>query len=74
LETKQSSASIKPFIDILACVEQKLWPKNPVVLKFPKTAEKARVSHWRHFARDKLPRAIDRQLFSTHEKDSWSLV
>jgi len=33
--------SIEPLIDLLACLEQKLWPKNPVVLKVPKTAEKA---------------------------------
>jgi len=33
LETRQSSASIEPFIDLLACLEQTLWPKNPAVVK-----------------------------------------
>jgi len=74
LETRWSSASMESLIDLLACLEQKLWPENPVVLKISKTAEKALVSHWQHFAREKLPRAIDRELFATLEKDSWNLV
>jgi len=49
LETRLSSASIEPLIDLLAYLEPKLWPKKTVVLKIPKTAEKAWVSHWRHF-------------------------
>jgi len=32
---------MEALIDLLACLEQKLWPKNPVVLKISKTAEKA---------------------------------
>ena len=44
LETRRPSASLEPLIDLLACLEPKLWPKNPVVHK---TAEKAWVSLWR---------------------------
>jgi len=31
----------------------KVMAQNPVVLKIPKTAEKAWVSHWRHFCQRK---------------------
>ena len=44
LETRRSSASLEPFIDLLACPEPELWPKNPILHKNPKMAEKAWVS------------------------------
>jgi len=47
LETRWSAASIEPLIDLLACLEPKLWPKNPSLPQNQKIAEKASVSHWR---------------------------
>jgi len=44
LETKWSPASIKSLIDLLACLERKLWPKNPIL---PPKSENAWVAHWR---------------------------
>jgi len=40
LETRRSSASLELLSDFLVCLEPELWPKNPVVLKNPKTAKK----------------------------------
>jgi len=47
LETKQLSASIEPLLDLLACLEPKLWLKNPISPQNQKIAENAWVSHWR---------------------------
>ena len=47
LETRQLSASIEPLLDLLACLEPKLWPKNPILPPNQKIAENAWVSHWR---------------------------
>jgi len=42
--------------------------QKPRCTQNSKTAEKAWVSHWRHFARQKLPHAIDRELLAALEK------
>ena len=41
LETRQSATSINPLIDLLACLELKLWPKNPILPQNQKIAENA---------------------------------
>jgi len=41
VETKRSNASIEPLIDLVACLEPKLWPKNPIVTQNQKIAENA---------------------------------
>jgi len=40
LETKRSSASSEPLIDLLAYLEPELWPKNPVLHKIQKLQKK----------------------------------
>jgi len=45
LETRWSSASLEPLIDLLPCLEPELWLKNPILHKNQKIAEKAWVSH-----------------------------
>jgi len=75
VETRWSSASIESLIDLLACLEPKLWPKNPILLQNQKIAEKARVFHWRlaRIAITRRENMIERELFKP-SKDSWSLV
>ena len=46
LGTTQSLASIEPLLDLLACLEPKLWPKNSILPQNQKIAENAWVSHW----------------------------
>ena len=40
-EPTQSPASIEPLLDLLACLEPKLWPKNPILPQNQKIAENA---------------------------------
>ena len=47
VKTGLSSASSEPFIDLLACLEPKLWLKHPILPPNQNIAEKAWVSHWR---------------------------
>jgi len=41
LKTRQLSASIETLLDLLACLEPKLWPKNPILPQNQKIAENA---------------------------------
>ena len=41
LETRWSVASTKPLIDFLACLEPKLWAKNPILPENQKIPENA---------------------------------
>jgi len=41
LETRRSAASIEPLINLLTCLELKLWPKNPTLPQNQKIAENA---------------------------------
>jgi len=40
-ETRRSAASIEPLIDLPACLEPKLWPKDPIFPQNQKIAENA---------------------------------
>jgi len=39
VETRRSAASIKLFIDLVACLEPKLWSKKNILLQNQKIAE-----------------------------------
>ena len=71
LETTQSPASIEPLLNLLACLEPKLWPKNPIL---PPKSENAWVSHWRlAITSDNSPTEDASELYEP-SKDSWSLL
>ena len=83
LETRWS-ASIEPLIDLLACLEQKLWPKNPVVLKIPnrncllecvfQTTVFVLKSHLRYFSCSRLllrTRTIPKNIVFTMDVREW---
>jgi len=71
LETTQSPASIEPLLNLLACLEPKLWPKNPIL---PPKSENAWVSHWRlAITSDNSPPEDASELYEP-SKDSWSLL
>jgi len=40
LETRRSSASLEPLIDLLAYLEPELWPQNPFCTKKQKLQKK----------------------------------
>ena len=47
LKTRWSPALIEPLLDLLACLEPKLWPKNPILPPKSENCRNAWVSHWR---------------------------
>jgi len=73
VETKRSNASIEPLIDLVACLEPKLWPKNPIVTQNQKIAECIESPNGGISNSDNSPLEHARELFET-SKDSWSLV
>jgi len=74
LETTRSPASIEPLLDLLACLEPTLWPKNPILppksencrkcMSFPLAAT---------VARDNSALEDASELYEP-SKDSWSLL
>ena len=74
LETRHFSASIDPLLDLLACLEPKLWPKNPIL---PQKSKNAWASHSRlhllAITRENAPLYGDNELYEA-SKDSWSLL
>jgi len=74
LEITRSAASIEPLTDFLACLEPKLWPKNPILPPNQKIAENAFESPIGGLRdSDNSPLEHDSELFEP-SKDSWSLV
>ena len=73
LETRWSSVYIEPLIDLLACLEPKLWPQK----HFTPNSENCRKSMSLPLAAcadsDNSPREHDRELFEP-SRDSWSLA
>jgi len=59
-----------PLNDLLACLEQNYGPKTPLYSKFQELQKKHESPTDGIFAREKLPRTIDRELFATLENDS----
>jgi len=73
LETRWSSVYIEPLINLLACLEPKLWPQK----HFTPNSENCRKSMSLPLAAcadsDNSPREHDRELFEP-SRDSWGLA
>ena len=73
VKTRRFTPSHEPLIDLLACLELKLWHKNPLCAKL----QKKHVFHWRPvrlaITCDNMTREYAGELFKP-SKDSWSLL
>ena len=74
LETRWSPASIEPLLDLLACLELKFWPKNPILPPNSEKSENAWVSHWRLAITSDNSPPEDASELHEPSKDSWTLL